>query len=101
MEYRDLVRHLQPHQAVDGCELPDRPQGEQVLNTLEELAGDRVREVREKQPTGPYFLCGYCWGGVLAFEMARQLRAAGGEVALLRHCEKQTCAAQEPDIQVS
>jgi thioesterase domain-containing protein/acyl carrier protein len=83
MEYRELVPHLQPHQDVDGCELPARPDAAQLLSTLEELAGHQVRELRAKQPTGPYFLCGYCWGGVLAFEMARQLRAAGGEVALL------------------
>ena len=83
MEYRDLVRRLQPAQPVYGCESPVGLHEEQVLRSLEQLARYQLHELRRRQPTGPYFLCGYCWGGLLAFEMACQLREAGDEVGLL------------------
>lgn len=51
--------------------------------SMEDLAAILLRKLREKQPTGPYFLGGWCWDGILAYEMAQQLRASGEEVALL------------------
>nr|MDP9121156.1 thioesterase domain-containing protein [Acidobacteriota bacterium] len=39
--------------------------------------------VRSLQPHGPYRLGGWCVGGLFAYEMTRQLRAAGEEVELL------------------
>ena len=45
--------------------------------TIEETAGQYVRLIREIQPTGPYALVGWCNGGTLAFEIARQLLEAG------------------------
>jgi thioesterase domain-containing protein len=47
------------------------------------MATHYVKEIRSLQPKGPYFLGGYCFGGVLAFEMAQQLHAQGERVALL------------------
>jgi thioesterase domain-containing protein len=47
------------------------------------MAAHYVKEVRELQPEGPYLLTGYCFGGVVAFEMAQQLRSQGQPVALL------------------
>jgi thioesterase domain-containing protein/acyl carrier protein len=82
LEYRELVSHLDPDQPVYGIEAPPG-EGETVLRTIEQLASDYVKDLRRQQPAGPYFLCGYCWAGALTFEMARQLRQAGEEVALL------------------
>ena len=42
-----------------------------------------VREIRSVQPHGPYHLIGWCAAGTLTLEVARALRAAGEEVALL------------------
>jgi thioesterase domain-containing protein len=83
MRYRDLVERLGADQPVYGFEAPVGPDGRATLLTLEELADRYVRELRDRQPSGPYYLCGYCWAGALAFEMACQLRQAGQEVALL------------------
>ncbi len=47
------------------------------------MAERYVREMREVQPSGPYSLGGYSFGSTVAFEMARQLRAAGEEVGSL------------------
>lgn len=51
--------------------------------TVPSMATYYLSEVRRVQPHGPYFLGGYSFGGVVAFEMAHQLHAAGQEVALL------------------
>ncbi|MBL8859732.1 MAG: SDR family NAD(P)-dependent oxidoreductase [Planctomycetes bacterium] len=51
--------------------------------TFEEMAAAYLAEVREVQPQGPYHLGGFSGGGIAAFEMARQLLAAGEEIASL------------------
>ena len=50
--------------------------------TVEELAGRCVSLLRARH-RGPYRLAGSCFGGVLAFEMARQIQAVGGTVECL------------------
>jgi amino acid adenylation domain-containing protein len=51
--------------------------------SLEALAAHHLMSVRAVQAVGPYRLGGYSFGGLLAFEMAQQLRAAGETVELL------------------
>ena len=51
--------------------------------TVESMAADYVKEVKARQPDGPYFLCGYSFGGLVAFEMARRLRESGDDLALV------------------
>ena len=47
------------------------------------IAAYHIRTLRQLQPEGPYFLAGWCQNGVVAFEVARQLAAAGQHVACL------------------
>jgi amino acid adenylation domain-containing protein len=51
--------------------------------SIEEMAARYGVALRSVQPKGPYALCGWSLGGVIAFEIARQLRAAGEEVSML------------------
>jgi amino acid adenylation domain-containing protein len=51
--------------------------------TFEEIAAAVVTVIRKRQPRGPYLIGGWCTNGILAFEVARQLRAAGEQVPLL------------------
>ena len=50
---------------------------------FEDMAKDYLAEVREIQPSGPYYLSGFSGGGITAFEMAQQLLARGENVAKL------------------
>jgi oxalate---CoA ligase len=50
---------------------------------LEELAAAQVESILKGQASGPYYLAGFSAEGVLAFEVARQLTAKGGEVGLV------------------
>ena len=58
------------------------PVGRRYL-PVEELAARICRTVRTVRPQGPYVLGGYCFGGLLAFEAAHQLAAAGQQVRMV------------------
>ena len=47
------------------------------------MTEEYIREIKSVQPDGPYTICGMCFGGWIAFEMARQLTTAGEEVGRL------------------
>ncbi|MGR3407491.1 thioesterase domain-containing protein, partial [Roseovarius indicus] len=51
--------------------------------TVEEAAADYIAEMLTIQPEGPYMIGGFSGGGITAYEIARQLKAAGKEVAML------------------
>ncbi|MGI9290554.1 MAG: thioesterase domain-containing protein [Gammaproteobacteria bacterium] len=48
--------------------------------SIEEFANLYIEEMRSIQPHGPYYLCGFSAGGLIAYEMAKSLRAAGEEI---------------------
>jgi thioesterase domain-containing protein len=50
---------------------------------LEDIAACLIRKLISVQPTGPYFIGGWCYSGLLAYEVAQQLREKGQEVGLL------------------
>jgi thioesterase domain-containing protein/acyl carrier protein len=51
--------------------------------TIPDAARDYLSEIRQVQPEGPYLLGGFSGGGIIAYEMAQQLKAAGEAVSLL------------------
>ena len=51
--------------------------------TVEAMAVEYLREIKARQPRGPYYLCGYSFGGLVAFDMARRLWESGDEIGLL------------------
>ncbi|WP_437630406.1 non-ribosomal peptide synthase/polyketide synthase [Sorangium sp. So ce854] len=84
LNYADLARHLDPARPFYGIHAPALDDGDGALPaTVEEMARGYLAELRAVQPGGPYLLGGWSFGGVVALEMAQQLRAAGETVALL------------------
>jgi thioesterase domain-containing protein len=77
-----LGRALEPDQPFYTLE-PYRLDEQEIPPTLEAMAAAHLRSLRVVQPEGPYLLGGFCNGGLLAYEMARQLRAEGQQVDLL------------------
>jgi amino acid adenylation domain-containing protein len=57
--------------------------GAPPLKTVEEMAAHYLAELKTVQPEGPYYLAGYCFGTIVAFEMAQVLRRNGEDVRLL------------------
>jgi alkylation response protein AidB-like acyl-CoA dehydrogenase/thioesterase domain-containing protein/acyl carrier protein len=54
-----------------------------ALTSVAGMAARYLKEIRTLQPVGPYFLAGESFGGLVAFEMAQQLRSQGEKVGLL------------------
>jgi len=57
--------------------------GRQGLPSMEDIAAAHIEAIRAVQPEGPYLLGGWCNGGLVAYEMARQLQAQGQVLDLL------------------
>lgn len=57
--------------------------GQEPAGTLAEVVAEHTARIRETQPHGPYHLLGYSMGGLVAYEVAVGLQAAGEQVALL------------------
>ncbi|MBN1569726.1 MAG: hypothetical protein JXA73_17915 [Acidobacteria bacterium] len=80
--YRPLARRFPQDRPFLGITLPD---GKQFAfkNRLMDVAADLVGIIRRRQPSGPYYLGGWCADGVLSYEIARQLESQGERIALL------------------
>jgi acyl-coenzyme A synthetase/AMP-(fatty) acid ligase/thioesterase domain-containing protein/acyl carrier protein len=57
--------------------------GETPHSCVEAMAADYLREIKARQPSGPYRLCGYSFGGLVAFEIARRLSESGDQVGFV------------------
>jgi acyl carrier protein len=81
--YGPLARLLGSDQPLFGLRMQGLNDENARHGCIEDMAAHYVSEIRRIQPRGPYRLVGDCVGGVIAFEMAQQLTAAGEEIALL------------------
>ncbi len=81
--YQDLIQSLGDDQPVYGLQARGINGEEEPFERIEDMAACYLAEIRAFQPTGPYHLTGFSLGGVIAFEMARQLREAQQTVGLL------------------
>jgi amino acid adenylation domain-containing protein/non-ribosomal peptide synthase protein (TIGR01720 family) len=81
--YTNLARHLGPDQPFYGLQTPGGAENSDAFRTMEDIAAYYIKEMQTIQPQGPYYLGGWSLGGVIAFEIARQLCSQGQEVALL------------------
>jgi thioesterase domain-containing protein/acyl carrier protein len=76
--YRTLAQLLGPDQPSYGIAAPAEP-----FNRIELMAAHYIDAIKTVRPVGPYVIGGYCFGGVVAFEVARQLKEQGAEVAMV------------------
>jgi thioesterase domain-containing protein/acyl carrier protein len=81
--FRNLARELGPDQPFYGIQAVGLDGREPPYTRFEDMARHYIEEMRSVQQNGPYFIGGYCLGGPVAYEMARQLHAQGEKVALL------------------
>jgi thioesterase domain-containing protein len=78
-----LPRYLDPDQPLYGLAHQSEDGSPARYTTVEGMASHYLEEMQTVQADGPYFLGGYCFGGLIGFEVARQLKEQGQEVALL------------------
>jgi len=82
MVFNSLAKGMDADQPVYGIQARGL-NGEDPLDRMEDIAAFYIAEILEQNPTGPYCLAGYSFGGKVAFEMARQLTAMGKEIRTL------------------
>lgn len=83
LRFRGLAECLSPDQPVYGLQAPGLDSRQAPYTRIEAMASHYVREVRRFQPDGPYYVGGYCAGGLVALEMAHQFQSDGQEVGLV------------------
>jgi len=82
--YRDLARSLGENRPIYGLQCEGLfSETEHYLPTFETLANRYIQAILSAQPEGPYYLGGYCMGGTIALEMARQMQEQGRNVELV------------------
>ena len=80
--YLELAHHLGSDRSFYGLQ-PLGLDGSPPLNRIEAIAAYYIEAIQSVQPHGPYFIGGWSFGGLVAFEMAQQLTQAGQQVGLL------------------
>jgi thioesterase domain-containing protein len=79
----ELARCLGADQPLVAFQAPGLEGETRVEDDLVALAHRHVAALRAEQPAGPYLLAGYSFGGLVAFEMARQLQEMGAKIEQL------------------
>jgi amino acid adenylation domain-containing protein len=93
-----LAEHLGSDQPTYGLQMEGLDGRPIRRKYVEQMAAHYLREIRSVQPAGPYLLGGYCFGGIVAFEMAHQLHRQGQEVALVALLNAPNAAVAQPEI---
>ncbi|MDX2242773.1 MAG: thioesterase domain-containing protein [Leptolyngbyaceae cyanobacterium bins.302] len=81
--YLELAHCLKTHRSFYGLQPLGLDGSSPPLNRIEAIAAYYIQAIQTLQPHGPYFLGGWSFGGLVAFEMAQQLTQAGQQVELL------------------
>ncbi|MET9297463.1 amino acid adenylation domain-containing protein [Streptomyces sp. NPDC003077] len=81
--YVRFAKHLPPGRPFYAFQAAGVDPGTEPLRDVESIAAGYIATMKRVQPEGPYLIGGWSFGGFVAFEMARQLRAAGDEVGRL------------------
>lgn len=78
-----LAQSLDKDQPVYGLQSRGLDGNTEPHNSIDAMATDYIEEIIASNPNGPYALAGFSYGGIVAYEMARQLKARGKEVTIL------------------
>ena len=80
---QNLSKHLDRNIPVYALAASGLAQGEAILDQVEQMASRYLALIRSVQADGPYHLCGWSAGGIIAYEIAKQLTDVGEQVAFL------------------
>ncbi|MBI1227883.1 MAG: amino acid adenylation domain-containing protein [Bacteroidetes bacterium] len=81
--YQNMVKYMDADQPIYALQAKGLNGDEEPLDRIEDMAAHYISEIMRSNPTGPYCLAGYSLGGIIAWEMARQLKEMGKEVLML------------------
>lgn len=81
--YRALAQHLGDDQPFYGLQPPGLDGHREPLTHVEDIAAYFAAQIRAFHPDGPFIIAGFCAGGSIAFELARQLLQERAAVSFL------------------
>ncbi|MCB9147707.1 MAG: acyltransferase domain-containing protein [Caldilineaceae bacterium] len=82
-DFGRLAQHLGREQPFYGLRSLGMDEDTIPFTQIEEIAAHHIKSLQVVQPTGPYYLGGYSFGGKVAYEMAQQLLLLGHEISQL------------------
>ncbi|MEU7582077.1 amino acid adenylation domain-containing protein [Streptomyces sp. NPDC041068] len=97
LSYMPLTRYFGAEHPVYGIQAPYVVDGAELPTSIEETAAEYIGMIKEVRPEGPYHLLGWSLGGLLAYEIAVQLREAGDEVGLVVNLDSYPRTDERPE----
>jgi amino acid adenylation domain-containing protein len=97
LAYGPLAAHLGGEQTILGLQYSHLPEYRD-FTTVESVAVRYLTALRRHQPQGPYYLAGWSFGGLVAYEIARCLREQGETVALLAIIDCIACVPERRSL---
>ncbi|PSL45611.1 non-ribosomal peptide synthase protein (TIGR01720 family)/amino acid adenylation domain-containing protein [Chitinophaga niastensis] len=94
--YTELGRAFNDTMAFYSFQMLGAFEDEQPADTMEAIAAQHISWIKEIQPQGPYRLAGHSFGAHVAYEITKQLEAAGEEVAIVYLLDMQAAADPDP-----
>ena len=82
INYVNLSKHFDEEQPFYGIQGIGEKGFENWYKSVEAMAAHYIEAIIQINPNGPYAIGGYCVGGIIAFEISRQLKEQGKEVSL-------------------
>ncbi|AKD57253.1 hypothetical protein SD10_22520 [Spirosoma radiotolerans] len=83
MLFNTLAKNMDADQPIYGLQAKGINGIDEPLSSIEAMATYYIDAIKVQNPTGPYSLAGYSFGGIIAYEMCRQLKQDGKEVKVL------------------
>ncbi|MEO6733667.1 MAG: amino acid adenylation domain-containing protein [Ferruginibacter sp.] len=83
MIFNNVAKYMDEDQPVYGLKAKGKDGDSEILESIEEMATFYISEMMQQNPQGPYAIVGYSAGALIAFEMAKQLKALNKEIKML------------------
>lgn len=81
--FKNIAMHMDPDQPVYALQAKGLDAADEPAEKLETIAGHYISEILTHVPGNSYALAGYSFGGIIALEMAKQLKAMGKDIKML------------------
>jgi nonribosomal peptide synthetase DhbF len=95
--YSKLIRHIPAEHPIYGLQARNLTQPAMRPGTVAEMAADYLQIIRKVQPSGPYNLLGWSFGGLVAHAIATKLQSMGEDVALLAMLDSYPVRSEDLD----
>jgi amino acid adenylation domain-containing protein len=83
LNFVNVIKHFDKEQPVYGIQGTGPKDLNNWFESIEEMAAHYIQAIIKINPNGPYAIAGFSFGGIVAFEMARQLKEQGKTVSII------------------